>query len=137
MGQAQIYWDMEQYSKVQSILQQSADFCSEHEAWKLNSAHAHFMQGGVSSRGPLLVILLLNLSALTPYIQVFDLHCDTCAAQAPPARQFPVDTRKAKWQCKLVSIRGEVVPNLRLELLLQAQQDRWGCCMSGSGQPTP
>ena len=46
MGQAQIYWDMEQYSKVQSILQQSADFCSEHEAWKLNSAHAHFMQGG-------------------------------------------------------------------------------------------
>ena len=47
MGQAQIYWDMEQYSKVQSILQQSADFCSEHEAWKLNSGHAHFMQGGV------------------------------------------------------------------------------------------
>lgn len=47
MGQAQIYWDMEQYSKVQSILQQSADFCSEHEAWKLNSAHAHFMQGGM------------------------------------------------------------------------------------------
>ena len=51
MGQAQIYWDMEQYSKVQSILQQSADFCSEHEAWKLNTAHAYFMQGGGPSAG--------------------------------------------------------------------------------------
>lgn len=46
MGQARIYWDMEHYSKVQAILQQSTDFCSEHEAWKLNSAHTFFMQGG-------------------------------------------------------------------------------------------
>ena len=46
MGQARIYWDMEHYSKVHAILQQSADFCSEHEAWKLNSAHTLFMQGG-------------------------------------------------------------------------------------------
>ncbi|DBA87125.1 TPA: hypothetical protein ACH3X2_005245 [Trebouxia sp. C0005] len=45
MGQARIYWDMEHYSKVQAILQQSTDFCSEHEAWKLNSAHTFFMQG--------------------------------------------------------------------------------------------
>ena len=47
MGQARIYWDMEHYSKVQAILQQSTDFCSEHEAWKLNSAHTFFMQGGM------------------------------------------------------------------------------------------
>lgn len=46
MGQARIYWDMEHYSKVQTILQQSTDFCSEHEAWKLNCAHTFFMQGG-------------------------------------------------------------------------------------------
>lgn len=46
MGQACIYWDMEHYSKVQTILQQSTDFCSEHEAWKLNCAHTFFMQGG-------------------------------------------------------------------------------------------
>ena len=47
MGQARIYWDTEHYSKVQAILQQSTDFCSEHEAWKLNSAHTFFMQGGM------------------------------------------------------------------------------------------
>lgn len=46
MGQACIYWDMEHYSKVQTILQQSTDFCSEHKAWKLNCAHTLFMQGG-------------------------------------------------------------------------------------------
>ncbi|KAL3133916.1 hypothetical protein ABBQ32_008370 [Trebouxia sp. C0010 RCD-2024] len=45
MGQARIYWNMEHYSRVQTILQQSTDFCSEHEAWKLNCAHTFFMQG--------------------------------------------------------------------------------------------
>ena len=70
MGQAQIYWDMEQYSKVQSILQQSADFCSEHEAWKLNSAHAHFMQGGECAMSAIFVMSSCLLHFLMPALQV-------------------------------------------------------------------
>ena len=61
MGQARIYWDMEHYSKVQAILQQSIDFCSEHEAWKLNSAHTFFMQGGKHMH--LVISALLSLPA--------------------------------------------------------------------------
>jgi len=44
MGQAKIYWDLEQYSQVERIFRQSAEFSSEHEAWKLNVAHVFFMQ---------------------------------------------------------------------------------------------
>ncbi len=41
---ASIYWDMEMYSQVKKIFIQSAEFCSEHEVWKLNYAHTFFMQ---------------------------------------------------------------------------------------------
>ena len=41
---ASIYWDMELYSNVEKIFRQSAEFCSEHEVWKLNVAHTFFMQ---------------------------------------------------------------------------------------------
>ncbi len=41
---ASIYWDMEHYSAVEKIFRQSAEFCSEHEVWKLNVAHTFFMQ---------------------------------------------------------------------------------------------
>lgn len=44
MGQAKIYWDLEQYSQVEKIFRQSAEFSSEAEAWKLNVAHVFFMQ---------------------------------------------------------------------------------------------
>jgi tetratricopeptide repeat protein 30 len=44
MGQAKIYWDLEHYSMVEKIFRQSAEFCSEDEAWKLNVAHIFFMQ---------------------------------------------------------------------------------------------
>ena len=44
MSMASIYWDMEHYSAVQKIFHQSAEFCSEHETWKLNVAHTFFMQ---------------------------------------------------------------------------------------------
>ena len=63
MGQARIYWDMEHYSRVQTILQQSTDFCSEHEAWKLNCAHTFFMQGGA-----VLLTLALVINILTVFI---------------------------------------------------------------------
>merc|ERR1712216_711064 len=41
---AQIYWDMENYLQVEKIFRQSAEFCSEHDVWKLNVAHTFFMQ---------------------------------------------------------------------------------------------
>lgn len=44
MAMGAIYWDMEHYSAVEKIFRQSAEFCSEHETWKLNVAHTFFMQ---------------------------------------------------------------------------------------------
>lgn len=41
---ARIYWDRENYAMVEKIFRQSAEFCSEHETWKLNVAHMFFMQ---------------------------------------------------------------------------------------------
>ena len=35
---------MENYEQVEKIFRQSAEFCSEHENWKLNVAHTFFMQ---------------------------------------------------------------------------------------------
>lgn len=42
--QAKIYWDLANYSMVEKIFRQSAEFCSEHDTWKLNVAHTFFMQ---------------------------------------------------------------------------------------------
>merc|ERR550537_805110 len=44
MAQARIYWDRENYPMVERLFRQSAEFCSEHETWKLNVAHVFFMQ---------------------------------------------------------------------------------------------
>jgi tetratricopeptide repeat protein 30 len=44
MAQAKIYWDIENYAMVEKIFKQSAEFCSEHDTWKLNVAHIFFMQ---------------------------------------------------------------------------------------------
>lgn len=44
MAQAKIYWDIENYPMVEKIFQQSSEFCSEHDVWKLNVAHVFFMQ---------------------------------------------------------------------------------------------
>jgi tetratricopeptide repeat protein 30 len=44
MAQAKIYWDMENYEMVGKVLIQSAEYCSEHEVWKINMAHVFFMQ---------------------------------------------------------------------------------------------
>ena len=41
---ARIYWDRENYPMVERLFRQSAEFCSEHETWKLNVAHVFFMQ---------------------------------------------------------------------------------------------
>lgn len=44
MMQAKIYWDEGNYNMVEKIFRQSAEFCSEHDTWKLNVAHVFFMQ---------------------------------------------------------------------------------------------
>lgn len=41
---AKIYWDRQNYAMVEKIFRQSAEFCSEHDTWKLNVAHMFFMQ---------------------------------------------------------------------------------------------
>ena len=43
MAQAQIFWDQGQYSHALAVLQQSKEFVSENETWKLNVAHTYFM----------------------------------------------------------------------------------------------
>jgi tetratricopeptide repeat protein 30 len=45
MMQAKLYWDKANYAAVEKVFKQSAEFCSEHETWKLNVAHVFFMQG--------------------------------------------------------------------------------------------
>ena len=44
MMQAKLYWDKQNYNAVEKIFKQSAEFCSEHEIWKLNVAHVFFME---------------------------------------------------------------------------------------------
>jgi tetratricopeptide repeat protein 30 len=44
MMQAKNYWDKGNYAQVEKIFRQSAEFCSEHETWKLNVAHVFFLQ---------------------------------------------------------------------------------------------
>lgn len=44
MGQCKIYWEKENYTFVEKIFRQSAEFCFEHETWRLNMAHVLFMK---------------------------------------------------------------------------------------------
>eukprot|EP01083_Nonionella_stella_P278622 947601_1 len=44
MAQAKIYWDLRNYSMVERIFKQSAEFCADHDVWKKNVAHVFFMQ---------------------------------------------------------------------------------------------
>eukprot|EP00793_Prasinoderma_coloniale_P001550 PRCOL_00003354-RA len=44
MAMARVYWDMENYEQVERVFRQSAEFCSEHDTWRLNVAHTFFMQ---------------------------------------------------------------------------------------------
>ncbi|KAF1788453.1 Tetratricopeptide-like helical domain [Phytophthora cactorum] len=50
MAQANIYWERGNYTQVEKIFRQTAEFCSEHEAWKLNVAHVFFLQGNKYER---------------------------------------------------------------------------------------
>lgn len=43
MAQAQMFWDQGKYSNVLAVLNQSKEFVSENEVWKLNLAHTFFM----------------------------------------------------------------------------------------------
>jgi tetratricopeptide repeat protein 30 len=44
MSQCKIYWDRENYAQVEKLLRQSAEFCADHDVWKLNVAHSFFVQ---------------------------------------------------------------------------------------------
>ncbi|CAD6231712.1 GSCOCG00001549001-RA-CDS [Cotesia congregata] len=44
MAQAKIYWELENYVQVEKIFRMSADFCNDHDVWRLNVAHTLFMQ---------------------------------------------------------------------------------------------
>lgn len=44
MIQAKVYRNKGNYNQVEKIFRQSAEFCSEHETWKLNVAHFFFRQ---------------------------------------------------------------------------------------------
>lgn len=44
MAMARIYWDRENYPIVEKLFRQAAEFCSDHDTWKLNAAHVFFME---------------------------------------------------------------------------------------------
>ncbi|CAK65556.1 unnamed protein product (macronuclear) [Paramecium tetraurelia] len=44
MAQAKIYWDKDNYSQVEKLFRQSAEFCADHDVWKLNVAHVFYVQ---------------------------------------------------------------------------------------------
>lgn len=44
MAMARIYWERGHFAMVEGLFRQSAEFCSEHDAWKLNVAHVFFAQ---------------------------------------------------------------------------------------------
>ncbi|WIA22247.1 hypothetical protein OEZ85_004572 [Tetradesmus obliquus] len=44
MAMGSVFWERGAYSALEHLFRQSAEFCSEHEAWKLNVAHTFFMQ---------------------------------------------------------------------------------------------
>ena len=46
MSQAKIYWDAEDYVVVEKILKRCTEFCSDHDAWRLNLGHVYFIQQG-------------------------------------------------------------------------------------------
>ena len=46
MSLVQLHWEAGAYGRAQEALQQSAEFCSDHPAWRLNLAHALVAQVG-------------------------------------------------------------------------------------------
>lgn len=44
MSQAKIFWDRENYTMVEKLFRQSAEFCADNEVWKLNVAHVFYVQ---------------------------------------------------------------------------------------------
>jgi tetratricopeptide repeat protein 30 len=44
MAMGSILWEQGAYSTLEQLFRQSAEFCSEHDTWKLNVAHTFFMQ---------------------------------------------------------------------------------------------
>lgn len=46
MAQSKIYWEQAQYGMVEKLFRRSAEFCGDHDIWKLNVAHVFFMQQG-------------------------------------------------------------------------------------------
>ncbi|EGR32453.1 tetratricopeptide repeat protein [Ichthyophthirius multifiliis] len=44
MAMAKIYWDRQNYQAVEKLFKQSAEFCADHEVWKLNVAQVFFVQ---------------------------------------------------------------------------------------------
>lgn len=44
MAMGSILWEQGAYSALEQLFRQSAEFCSEHDTWRLNVAHTFFMQ---------------------------------------------------------------------------------------------
>lgn len=44
MAHAKIFWNKEEYTKVEQLLKASQDYCSINDTWRLNLAHVYFVQ---------------------------------------------------------------------------------------------
>lgn len=49
MAMGSLFWEQGAYSALEQLFRQNAEFCSEHDVWKLNVAHTFFMQVCVPS----------------------------------------------------------------------------------------
>lgn len=46
MALASIYWQREEYFRIEQLFRKNADLCVDIDAWRLNVAHTFFIQGG-------------------------------------------------------------------------------------------
>jgi tetratricopeptide repeat protein 30 len=50
MAVGSVLWERGAYSALEALFRQSAEFCSEHEAWQANLGHTFFMQARATPR---------------------------------------------------------------------------------------
>ena len=50
MSLVHLHWEAGAYARAQQVLQQSAEFCCDHPAWRLNLAHTLVVQVGAAQR---------------------------------------------------------------------------------------
>ena len=108
MAMARIYWERENYAMVEKLFRQSAEFCSEHETWKLNVAHVFFMQESKWKEA---------IRYYDPIIQ------KSCAGGAGDQQQQAPGPQQPSAQPGLLSVPAIVLANLCVAYIMTSQNE--------------